>query len=475
MGFWIAAGVAALAAALWVARPLALGRRAARSRAAHDEQVFRDQLAEVDRDLDRGVLNPTEAEAARIEISRRLLGAADERARSADHQPAPLWASLALAAVVVVGAPGFAYFLYGGIGAPGLPDQPLASRDESRPPQQVAEVRAPEAPPMPDMADADTVALVDRLTAQLEGPDADRQGLYLLAQAQGRLGRFRESWRTYARLIEATGGDAPGGVFAAMAEAMILATAGYISPEAEAALTQALQRDPQSPIARYYMGSAFAQTGRPASAMETWGGLLADSPPDAPWVQPVRARIADLAAETGVAPPDGVEVAAAPGGDVLQLTRGLDERLRAESGPPEAWAQLVRSYAALGMREDSLAAAQRARGALQGEALTRFEGMLDTEVAMPGPSAEDVAAAADMDPGDRQAMIRGMVEGLRDRLYDEGGSVDEWARLIRALGVLGETDGVVEAYERGAQDHAADASAIGFLRERALVAGAVIE
>jgi cytochrome c-type biogenesis protein CcmH len=95
--------------------------------------------------------------------------------------------------------------------------------------------------------------------------------------------------------------------------------------------------------------------------------------------------------------------------------------------------------------------------------------------AMPGPDAEQVAAASQMAPEDRQAMIRGMVEGLRDRLYDEGGSVDEWARLIRALGVLGDPEAVAEAFERGAQANAEDAAAVSFLRERALVAGATLE
>jgi cytochrome c-type biogenesis protein CcmH len=51
-----------------------------------------------------------------------------------------------------------------------------------------------------------------------------------------------------------------------------------------------------------------------------------------------------------------------------------------------------------------------------------------------------MAAAQDMSPEDRQAMIRSMVEGLNDRLATEGGTAQEWARLITALGNLGETD-----------------------------------
>lgn len=57
-----------------------------------------------------------------------------------------------------------------------------------------------------------------------------------------------------------------------------------------------------------------------------------------------------------------------------------------------------------------------------------------------GPSAEDIAAAQDMAPEDRGAMIEGMVERLAARLATDGGTPEEWARLIRTLGVLGQTD-----------------------------------
>lgn len=58
----------------------------------------------------------------------------------------------------------------------------------------------------------------------------------------------------------------------------------------------------------------------------------------------------------------------------------------------------------------------------------------------PGPTAGQVEAAQDMSPEDRVKMIRGMVSQLSERLTTEGGSAQEWARLIVAYGVLGETD-----------------------------------
>jgi cytochrome c-type biogenesis protein CcmH len=56
-----------------------------------------------------------------------------------------------------------------------------------------------------------------------------------------------------------------------------------------------------------------------------------------------------------------------------------------------------------------------------------------------GPTAEDIANAGELSETDRQEMIRGMVSRLSDRLAQQGGSPAEWARLIRAYGVLGDT------------------------------------
>ena len=60
--------------------------------------------------------------------------------------------------------------------------------------------------------------------------------------------------------------------------------------------------------------------------------------------------------------------------------------------------------------------------------------------AAPGPNAEDIAAAAQLDPQQRQQMVSGMVAGLAERLQKDGGDVEGWMRLVRAYTVLGERD-----------------------------------
>ena len=65
--------------------------------------------------------------------------------------------------------------------------------------------------------------------------------------------------------------------------------------------------------------------------------------------------------------------------------------------------------------------------------------------APPGPSAEDVAAAEQMAPEDRNAMVRGMVERLAERLKRDGSDVEGWLRLVRAYTVLGDRDRALSA------------------------------
>jgi cytochrome c-type biogenesis protein CcmH len=60
-------------------------------------------------------------------------------------------------------------------------------------------------------------------------------------------------------------------------------------------------------------------------------------------------------------------------------------------------------------------------------------------------------AAAELSPEDQQAMIGGMVAGLADRLATEGGTAQEWARLIRAYGVLGDQEAARTVWEEAQQ------------------------
>ena len=66
-------------------------------------------------------------------------------------------------------------------------------------------------------------------------------------------------------------------------------------------------------------------------------------------------------------------------------------------------------------------------------------------IAPPGPDASQVAAAAQMGPGERNNMIESMVARLAQRMAENGSDVDGWLRLIKAYTVLGQRDKALTA------------------------------
>lgn len=401
MMFWLTAGALLLASVV----ALLLGLRRgipAQPAAAQDLQVYRDQLAEVERDAARGTIAPEEAARLRLEVSRRILDADRAAGTTATGSVATRGATIAAGTVLI--ATSAAVWLYERIGAPGYPDMPLAARiaaaDEaraSRPSQAVAEADVPPHP-APDV-EPEYQALMEKLRAAVaERPD-DLRGQQLLAQNEARLGRFTAALTAQDTVIRLKGADATAEDHASRAELLIYAAGGYVSPEAEAALTEALKRDPKNGTARYYGGLMLLQTGRPDLAFPMWRDLLETSPADAPWVAPIQRDIAGLAAMAGV-----------------------------RYAPPGA-------------------------------------------AGAPGPDAAAMAAASEMSAEDRTAMIEGMVAQLNDRLASEGGSAEEWARLISSLGVLGQADRARAIYAEAQTKFTGKEAELDLLRAAAEQAG----
>jgi cytochrome c-type biogenesis protein CcmH len=83
---------------------------------------------------------------------------------------------------------------------------------------------------------------------------------------------------------------------------------------------------------------------------------------------------------------------------------------------------------------------------------------------LPGPDAAALAGAAGMSPEEQAGMVRGMVEGLATRLSQEGGSAEEWARLIASYGVLGETEKAAAVLAEAETIFAADPQGLALIR-----------
>lgn len=408
--FWILSAALTLAVGLVILLPAWRGRSAAdRPAAAYDLGVYRVQLREVDRDLERGVIGAEDAQRLKSEIGRKVLDA-DKRMNAAmpsSNEGRP-WIVAAVLGLLLVGAFG----LYWREGVPNAPDMPIAERFaaaedayRARPSQAEAEAAAPKRPaPDPAQVDPDYMALIDQLRAAVAQNPDDRRGLELLVQNEMRLGNLPEARVAAERLVALEGDQPNADDLMRLASLMIEAAGGVITPEAEQVLVRALQIDGSQPQARYLLGVLQIQNGRPDRAFPLWRRLLEEGPADAPWIPGIRGAIDELAWLAG-------------------------ERGFVAPEPPAA--------------------------------------------AMPGPDAAAMEAAEELPEDERDEMIRGMVTGLQQRLASEGGSPEEWARLIRALSVLGESAQARAIWDEAQIRFAGREDALAPLTEAARNAGLV--
>jgi cytochrome c-type biogenesis protein CcmH len=80
-----------------------------------------------------------------------------------------------------------------------------------------------------------------------------------------------------------------------------------------------------------------------------------------------------------------------------------------------------------------------------------------------GPDSAAGKSVAALPPAERAAAIRSMVEGLSARLQQNGGSLDEWKRLVRAYSVLNEPEKALAAFADARKGLASDTGAIAEL------------
>ena len=425
--------VLAMAAVLW---PLARRRPVA---GCTDLEVYQDQLDEISRDRNAGLIDETEAEAAKVEVSRRLIAAADAASVQNSTPGSPsLWGRRAGAIAGLVFLPVGTVALYLMLGSPQMVSESAVAQ------QAIAD------------EDRSVAALVARVEAHVAQNPADGRAWDVLAPVYMRLGRFEDAVRAWRTAIKINGATASR--LSDLGEALAANANGVVTAEAKAAFDQALALDPQDVMARFYSGMAAEQDGKHADADKIWGDLLASAPPDAPWIETVQRAMARTtpvaAAGNAPAEPSASQVAAAAKlapDQQTQMIEGmvarLAERLKKDGSDAAGWARLVRSYRVLGDADRAQAAEADARRALASdpEKLRQFNEGGDAAVPpiaapAPGPSQADVEAAQKMNPAEQNQMIGGMVARLAERLKANGDDVAGWQRLLRAYKVLGDSD-----------------------------------
>lgn len=340
--FWIIIALLTAAVALVLTYPLMRSYGTADTGRDGEVAVYRDQLAELQRERESGLIGETEAEYARAEIGRRLLAAASgqkgEKSTSAPRRHD------VLARIVTLLLPLTGLCLYLFMGSPNAPDMPLEARLEK---------------PGNDMELM--IAKAERHLAQKPDDGAGWDVLAPIYFKTMRLGDAEMAYRNAIRLL----GENPQRL-TGLAETLIAANQGIVIEDARAALEKAEKASPGNPRARFYLALSLEQAGKTAEARGAFAGLLKDSPEGAPWIPLVQAHLQNTGGAVAAAPKPQAPKPQAPG----------------------------------------------------------------------GPSEQDIAAASNMSPQDRQAMVAGMVESLDARLRENPDNFEGWMRLVRSYAML---------------------------------------
>jgi cytochrome c-type biogenesis protein CcmH len=360
MTLWFVFALMTVAAIFAVLLPLG---RSGRARSEGSEvAVYKDQLAEIERDLAAGLIAAPEAEAARVEIGRRLLAAAGTA--PVEQKSSLAWRRGA-AVLALVGLPLIAIAVYMPLGSPRLQDFPLAERERGAGSGMAQSLEN----------------LVVQVEQHLQQNPTDGRGWNVLAPVLERLGRYDDAVRAYRNSLTYNGESAERR--SDLGEAMTAAAGGVVTAEAKGEFERARALDADDPKANYFLGLAAEQDGRKDEAANIWRGLLSRAPADAPWRPLVQSSLARV------------------GGGAT----------------------------------------------------------------MPALSDETIAASKEMTEGDRNAMVRGMVERLATRLKQNGDDVEGWLRLVRAYLVMGDRDKASLASSDARQAVAKDSERLRQLNE----------
>ncbi|MEP5117946.1 MAG: hypothetical protein ABJQ58_00795, partial [Marinomonas sp.] len=202
--------------------------------------------------------------------------------------------------------------------------------------------------------------------------------------------------------------------------ALVMASDGQqVPPDAAEAFRNALKHDPKDPRARYFLAVQKDIAGDHKGAIDAWFALLEDTPADAPYAADIRRVIGQVAEN------EGIDVAA---------------RL-----------------------------AKAAPAAPTGGITT--DGPATATAAIPGPSRKEMQEAAALPPGQQEAMIANMVDGLDKRLKANPNDANGWIMLIRSRMQLGQTVQAKQALDRGLDAFKNDGAEAKRIREAAAALG----
>ncbi len=366
MLLWAILAVLTAAVIIVVCLPLVRPQTQQQAPTHSDAEIYRAQLAEIEDERARGILTENEAESARVEVSRRLLRAAQT---SGDVQEAPAAHKLndrALAAISLA-LPAVALGTYLGLGSPQLPQQPHATQTERSPEGQRVE------------------SMVARVEERLRTHPEDGAGWDVIAPVYLRQQKYHDAVFAFQQALRLNGASAAR--LEGLGEAMVLRDNGRVDERARMAFTRALEQNPESLKARFWLAMGDEQAGDLEKAMAGYRKILEATPQGAPWRAMVGTRLAmvqqRLAPDQARAPgpsPEAMRAARDMSEEertamIENMVSGLAQRLENDGGDLDGWLRLMRAYKVLGKSAEAKQALSSARENFKGDpgALERID------------------------------------------------------------------------------------------------------
>lgn len=375
MLLWIAFALLTAAVLAWMLAPLARPAPADEALApaeAGARAVYRDQLAEIEAERAAGLIGAAEAEAAKIEISRRLLASAARAEEAAAPGAAEPPAGTHHGRIALATAAGVALLtlgLYLAYGSPGTPDTLAAQANAAR-------------------GQAELARMIAQVEARLRQAPDDGAGWEVIAPVYLKLGRYPDAAAAYANAARLQGESVK--LLAGLAEASILAKDGVVTEEARAAYEKILKLEPGHAEPRFWLAMGKEQDGRLPEALADYRALLNEAVPDADYRDALETRVKEVSARiaAGVGQEQqGRQPAKAPAGPtaadleaaarlspdqrqqmVVGMVEGLAQRLKRDGRDLAGWQRLLQAYTVLGRRDDARAALAEARRNFEGDA-----------------------------------------------------------------------------------------------------------
>jgi cytochrome c-type biogenesis protein CcmH len=330
-----------------------------------DIVFYEERLAEIDREVERSLIAPEDAQAVKAEAARRLLHSAETRpqgSRGVGFSRNRVRFAAVLSLVLV---PAVAFGVYTKVGNPELPDEPLESRLQDDPSKMSLQMA------------------IAKVEAHLAENPTDGRGYDVLAPAYLKIGRVEDAVRASQMAMNLLG-ESPDRL-SLYGECLVFVAKGVVTKEAQDAFSKALAlaQGGTVPKASLFLGLAAEQDGDAPRAVAIWSKLL-EEVPTAPWSEGLRDKIASLSGDKGTvadrtapafAPqqtPQGAAIAAMPEAERDSVIRGMVDRLATrlqQNGQDvEGWLRLVRAYKVLNEGDKARSALGEARKSLSSDA-----------------------------------------------------------------------------------------------------------